>query len=171
VNEHVILVDEQNRELGEMEKLQAHREGALHRAFSVFVFHPDGRLLLQRRARTKYHSGGLWSNTCCGHPRPGETVAAAARRRLAEEVGFSCELREISVFRYRADVGGGLVEHEVDHVFLGSFDGAARPAADEVEEVRWESVEVVERERSHNPERFTLWFPHAWEVVLPVARP
>src|SRR5687768_17165134 len=117
--EQVILVDEWNREVGADEKLRAHESGALHRAFSVFVFDAAGRLLLQRRARSKYHSGGLWSNTACGHPRPGEGTDEAARRRLREEMGFECGLREAFVFTYRAELEGGLVEHEFDQVFVG----------------------------------------------------
>src|SRR5689334_7965348 len=112
--ERVVLVDERDREVGTMPKLAAHAEGALHRAFSVFVLNAAGELLLQRRAAAKYHCGGLWTNSCCGHPRPGEPVADAARRRLREEMGFDCELASVGSFVYRAEVGGGLVEHEYD---------------------------------------------------------
>jgi isopentenyl-diphosphate Delta-isomerase len=166
--EQVILVDAEDREVGSMEKLRAHHEGVLHRAFSVFVFDRDGRLLLQRRAEHKYHSGGLWSNSCCGHPRPGEAVHLAARRRLEEEMGFTCELREVSAFRYRAEVGGGLVEHEFDHVFVGEFDGTVAASPDEVAEWRWIGAAEVEAERSRHPERFTPWFHPAWEATLPL---
>src|SRR5690349_20155369 len=110
--EQLILVDAQDRELGVKEKLQAHVEGALHRACSVFVFDRERRLLLQKRARAKYHSGGLWSNTACGHPRPGETTIAAAHRRLGEEMGFDCELRAAFEFLYRVELDGALIEHE-----------------------------------------------------------
>src|SRR5919205_4313288 len=125
--EELILVDAQDRELGVKEKLQAHVEGALHRAVSVFVFDGGGRLLLQKRAPTKYHSAGLWSNTACGHPRPGESTLAAARRRLREEMGFDCELREAFQFLYRAELDGELVEHEYDHVFVGVHDRDPAP--------------------------------------------
>src|SRR5918997_6014944 len=125
--EEVILVDERDRVLGASGKLRAHREGALHRAFSVFVFDGEGRLLLQKRARGKYHSAGLWSNTACGHPRPGEATREAARRRLREEMGFDCGLREAFQFLYRAELGGALVEHEYDHVLIGAHEGDPSP--------------------------------------------
>ncbi len=155
--EQVILVDERDRELGSSEKLQAHRAGALHRAFSIFVFDADKRLLLQQRARTKYHSGGLWSNTCCGHPRPGEATAAAAQRRLREEMNFDCELRAAFGFLYRAELAGQLVEHEYDHVFIGAFDGVPAPDAAEVEDWRWLSMPELRRELLARPGAYTYW--------------
>jgi isopentenyl-diphosphate Delta-isomerase len=155
--EQVILVDEHDREVGVGEKLLAHRAGALHRAFSVFVFDRRGRLLLQRRARGKYHSGGLWSNTCCGHPRPGETTGAAARRRLREEMNFECELREAYSFLYRVEFGNRLVEHEYDHVLVGRFDGEPAPDASEVEAWRWVSVEKLEADVIANPDTYSYW--------------
>jgi isopentenyl-diphosphate delta-isomerase len=157
MGEQVILVDEQDRELGSVEKLQAHREGALHRAFSVFVFDAAGRLLLQRRAAGKYHSGGLWSNTACGHPRPGEATAAAARRRLREEMGFDCELREAFDFLYRAELAGGLVEHEFDHVFVGRFDGEPAPDAEEVEGWRRATLEELREDLRRSPDEYSYW--------------
>ena len=156
-SEQVILVDEQDRELGASEKLRAHAEGALHRAFSVFVFDRAGRLLLQRRARAKYHSGGLWSNTCCGHPRPGEQTAAAARRRLREEMNFDCELREAFGFVYRAELENALVEHEYDHVFVGEFEDAPAPDPSEVEEWKWMELVDLRRELREEPERYSYW--------------
>jgi isopentenyl-diphosphate delta-isomerase len=157
MSERVILVDEQDRELGVGEKLQTHRDGALHRAFSVFVFDSAGRLLLQKRAREKYHSGGLWSNTCCGHPRPGEATQAAARRRLFEEMGFDCEPRAAFGFLYRAELAGGLVEHEYDHVFLGRFDGVPAPDAGEVEDWRWLTLGELRAELASRPEAYSYW--------------
>lgn len=155
--EEVILVDEEDRVLGAAEKMQAHRSGGLHRAFSVFVFDSAGNVLLQKRARGKYHSGGLWSNTCCSHPRPGETTVEAARRRLAEEMGFTCELREVFSFVYRAEVGDDLVEHEYDHVFFGTFDGRPSPDAREVEEWRWCAMGELREEIARDPESYTRW--------------
>jgi isopentenyl-diphosphate delta-isomerase len=155
--EQLILVDAQDRELGVKEKLQAHVEGALHRAFSVFVFDREGRLLLQKRAREKYHSAGLWSNTACGHPRPGETTLAAARRRLREEMGFDCELRRAFGFVYRKEFDNRLVEHEYDHVFVGRFDGAPAPDASEVEAWRWLSMERLRGDLSERPQEYSYW--------------
>jgi isopentenyl-diphosphate Delta-isomerase len=157
MSEQVILVDERDREVGAGEKLQAHRAGTLHRAFSVFVFDRGGRLLLQKRAAAKYHSGGLWSNTACGHPRPGEATGAAARRRLREEMNFDCELREAFSFLYRAELEGGLVEHEYDHVFVGFYDGEPSPDAAEVEEWKWVSMGELRRGLESEPELYSRW--------------
>jgi isopentenyl-diphosphate delta-isomerase len=158
VEERVVLVDESDRELGTLEKQRAHAEGRLHRALSVFVLNSRGEMLLQRRASSKYHSGGLWTNACCSHPRPGEPVDVAARRRLREEMGIDCELEPAFAFTYRADVGGGLVEHEFDHVFLARHDGDPVPHADEVDGWRWIDVQGVADEVAAAPERFTPWF-------------
>jgi len=155
--ERVILVDERDREVGSSEKLRAHLTGALHRAFSVFVFDGEGRLLLQKRASGKYHSGGLWSNTACGHPRPGEATAAAARRRLREEMNFDCELREEFSFLYRAELEGGLVEHEYDHVFAGTFAGRPSPDPAEVEDWEWVAIEELRRGVGLEPARYSRW--------------
>ncbi len=162
-DEQVILVDERDREVGAGEKLRAHRDGALHRAFSVFVFDGAGRLLLQKRARGKYHSGGLWSNTACGHPRPGEPTDAAARRRLREEMGFDCELREVFDFIYRAELDGALVEHEYDHVFVGTHDAAPAPDPTEVEEWRWVSMSELREGLMEEPQRYSFWLKVAVE--------
>lgn len=164
--ERVILVDRDDAEIGSAGKLQAHVAGSLHRAFSIFVLNSRGELLLQRRARAKYHTGGLWTNTCCGHPRPGEEVAAAAHRRLLEEMGFRCELTRRFGFLYHAQLGGGLSEHEYDHVFLGWFDGVPDPHPDEVDEWRWASLQSVWREVERDPRAFTPWFRPALEGVL-----
>lgn len=163
--ERVILVDAQDRERGWAPKLEAHRSGELHRAFSVFVVSTAGEILLQRRARDKYHSGGLWSNTCCGHPRPGERTEAAARRRLREEMGFECPLEPLFGFVYRAELGGGLVEHEYDHVFLGRYDGRPDPDPAEVEGWRWEPLRTLRRRLEEDSGAYTLWLPLALEGV------
>ena len=155
--EQLILVDESDRELGVGEKLEVHRAGALHRAFSVFVFDGRGRLLLQKRAAEKYHSAGLWSNTACGHPRPGEATRDAARRRLREEMGIDCELRRAFGFLYRAEFDNRLVEHEYDHVFVGRFDGVPAPDASEVEAWRWLSVRQLRWELKGRPEEYSYW--------------
>ena len=165
--ENVILVDEADNPLGECEKLAAHQNGGqLHRAFSVFVFDGQGQLMLQRRALEKYHFGGLWTNTCCSHPRPGETSLAAAQRRLTEELGFTVALTEVGSFLYRAeDATSGLTEHELDHVFFGRFDGEPIPNPAEVMDWRWQAMDEVEAELSVHPERFTPWFPLALTYI------
>lgn len=149
-----------------MEKMEAHLRGVLHRAVSVFVFDSAGRMLLQRRAAAKYHSGGLWSNSCCSHPRPGERTADAAIRRLQEELGFRCPLEHAFSFVYRADVGGGLIEHEFDHVFLGRFDGEPVPDPAEVEGWRWTDPAEVAAEMEAHPDRFTYWFHTAFRQFV-----
>jgi isopentenyl-diphosphate delta-isomerase len=155
--EQLILVDAEDRELGVGEKLQTHLEGALHRAFSIFVFDTEKRLLLQKRARTKYHSGGLWSNTACGHPRPGEATIAAAHRRLREEMGFDCELRQAFGFLYRKELDNRVVEHEYDHVFVGEFDGEPTPDATEVEAWCRLSMKQLRRNLRERPREYSYW--------------
>lgn len=159
--ERVVLVDEDDRALGTEEKLAAHEKALLHRALSVFVFDSSGRLLLQRRALSKYHSGGLWTNTCCSHPRPGEAVPDAAHRRLREEMGFDCALEPAFTFVYHAPFSHGLTEHELDHVLLGRFDGT--PAADPAEVAEWAWIAPAElaADLALRPERYTVWFPLA----------
>jgi isopentenyl-diphosphate delta-isomerase len=167
--EQMILVDAQDREVGVGEKLQVHLAGALHRAFSVFIFDPAGRLLMQKRAAGKYHSAGLWSNTACGHPRPGEVTAEAARRRLREEMGFDCELRAAFEFLYRAELGGALVEHEYDHVFVGTHEGDPAPDPAEVEEWRWVDMDELRRGLRVEPHRYSYWLKAAVEGDHPHA--
>ena len=157
--EEVILVDAHDQRIGQMEKLQAHREGRLHRAFSVCLFDHQGRWLLQRRALKKYHSPGLWSNSCCSHPRPEETVEAAASRRMAEELGVTCPLVFCGTFIYKTDVGEGLTEHEFDHLFIGHYDGPFAPNPDEVEAVEWWETEKIAAALQQTPSLFTKWFP------------
>jgi isopentenyl-diphosphate delta-isomerase len=155
----LILVDEQDREIGFADKLAAHRGGGrLHRAFSVFIFNDAGELLLQQRAAVKYHFAGLWSNSCCGHPLRGQATAEAARRRLHEELGFDAPLREIFAMAYEAaDPASGLTEREFDHVFGGRHDGAVSPAPAEVSAVRWIEPGLLGRELQARPECFTPW--------------
>lgn len=155
--DEVVLVDADGQEIGAMEKLRAHREGLLHRAFSILVVNNQGNLLLQQRAIGKYHSGGLWSNTCCSHPTVGEPVLQAAHRRLQEELDFDCELQEIFSFIYRAEVGNGLIEHEYDHVLLGRYDGPYHPNPDEIQSCKWLSLPLLVEEISSHGTRYTHW--------------
>ncbi|MDZ4668564.1 MAG: isopentenyl-diphosphate Delta-isomerase [bacterium] len=156
--EMVILVNENDQELGLMEKLEAHQKGVLHRAFSVLVFNKEGQMLLQQRAFNKYHSGGLWTNTCCSHPRQGENTMEAAHRRLMEEMGFDCDLTLHQTFVYKAPFDNGLTEHELDHVFVGeyNFDPAFNP--EEVNQFQWISMDELYLQLKENPEHYTVWF-------------
>jgi isopentenyl-diphosphate delta-isomerase len=157
--DRVVLVDSNDQPLGSADKMEAHREGWLHRAFSILVFDDAGRMLLQKRHPGKYHSGGLWSNTCCSHPRPGESLADAAQRRLVEEMGFACDLDYAFGFQYEADVGPGLVECEVDHVLTGTVTRAdVRPNAREVSDWTWVAPSELRPRVADNPSAYTVWF-------------
>jgi isopentenyl-diphosphate Delta-isomerase len=155
--EEVILVDEKDNEVGVEEKIVAHKKGKLHRAISVFVFNSKGELLLQKRAKSKYHCGGLWTNTCCSHPRQGETAAQAAKRRLKEEMGIECQLKSVGNFTYQAAFENGLIENEFDHVFFGIYDDEPEPDAAEADDYRWIKLERLEKEIEKNPKEFTPW--------------
>ncbi len=170
--DHVVLVDPADREIGTAEKLAVHRDGRLHRAVSVFLFDDRGRWLLQRRADGKYHSPGLWSNTACTHPRPGETPDAAAHRRLDEEMGVRCALRPAFARVYRAELVGPerLVEHELDHVFVGRFQGTPVPAAAEVSSWAWADAHTLRTDLGGRPERYTPWFRLFRDEVEQAAR-
>ena len=156
--EHIVLVDAADREIGTAPKLDGHRRGLLHRALSVVVRDQDGRLLLQKRQFGKYHSGGLWTNTCCSHPRAGEPVAVAAGRRLREEMGISCPLLPLTTLTYRAEVGGGLIEHELVHVFAGQYDGAVRPDPREADGYDWIAPAALQADLQAAPMRYSVWF-------------
>lgn len=166
MQEQVILVDREGREIGTEEKLQAHREGKLHCAFSVFIFNTLGELLLQKRSKTKYHSGGLWTNTCCSHPRPSEAYHHAARRRLREEMGVDCELTSLFNFIYHTKLENDLFEHELDHVFVGRYDGQPIPNPDEVDDWKWINLDKLKRDVRENPEHYTYWFKLVLNRVL-----
>ncbi len=164
--ERVVLVDAQDREVGTEEKIAAHKAGHLHRAFSVFVFDSRGHMLVQQRALGKYHGGRLWSNTCCSHPREGESIAAAAHRKLRQEFGFDCPLEEAFSFIYRADMGNGLWEHEFDHVLVGFWDGEPAPNPEEIADWRWVEPSEWLRDMKERPERHSLWARESMERVL-----
>lgn len=156
--EYVILVDEHDAPLGLMEKLKAHEQGALHRAISVFIFNSDSELLLQRRALTKYHSPGLWTNSCCSHPRDGEGVLAAGERRLVEEMGMKAMLQPLFHFQYRAEFDNGLIEHELDHVLVGRSNDLPHLNREEAMDFEWMTLDAIRREIEEKPKQFTPWF-------------
>lgn len=160
VRNHVTLVDDQDRVTGTAEKLDAHRRGLLHRAFSIFVFSPDGQCLLQRRAMGKYHSGGLWSNACCSHPAPGEAMDSALSRRMEEELGLACPLRKAFEIAYDLEVGHGLREAEYNHSYLGilSRETVFSPDPEEAEQLAWFPVAEVLTDLEQAPGRYTAWF-------------
>ena len=158
MEEHVILVDEQDNQLGLMPKMEAHEKAVLHRAFSVFIFNSDGDLMLQQRAAHKYHSPLLWTNTCCSHQRDGESNTEAGKRRLVEEMGFSTELKEVFSFIYKAPFDNGLTEHELDHVMVGYFDGVPEVNSEEVASFKWMSLEAIKEDIELHPNLYTAWF-------------
>jgi isopentenyl-diphosphate Delta-isomerase len=163
--QEVILVNEQDEQVGVMEKMEAHRKGALHRAFSVFIFDSKGRMLLHQRSLEKYHGGLLWTNACCSHPMPGELTEQAAARRLKEEMGFSTDLEKIFSFLYQAEVENGLTEHEYDHVFAGEYDGGIHPHVGEVASYKFENMDAIRNSINSEPSKFTTWFRIAFPSI------
>jgi isopentenyl-diphosphate Delta-isomerase len=167
MQEEVILVNEEDKEIGAMEKLDCHRQGLLHRAFSVFIFNSQNMMLLQKRAKNKYHSPGLWTNACCSHPRKGETIEQAAHRRIKEELGFDCDVKKCFSFIYQAKVSPDLIEHEFDHVFFGTYNGSLdKVNPQEVDSCRWVDIRTLKEEVEKNPEQFTAWFRIVLDRVL-----
>jgi isopentenyl-diphosphate Delta-isomerase len=163
--ERVVLVNDRDEEIGTEEKLRAHRLTLMHRAFSIFLFNSAGEILLQRRSEQKYHSAGLWSNTACGHPRPGEPVNVAARRRLHEEMGVDCPLTEVTAFTYCFAVSEELTENEYDHILVGVCDRIPEPDPAEVSEWEWRTPDALDHELWARPERFSRWLPLAWQAI------
>jgi isopentenyl-diphosphate delta-isomerase len=166
--ENVILVNELDEPIGEMEKMEAHEKGLLHRAFSVFIFNQKNELLLQKRASSKYHSGGLWSNSCCSHPRKGESVVDAGMRRLVEEMGFSVPLESVFSFIYKAELDNSLTEHELDHVLIGRYEDAPEMNLEEVEDWKYIELETLESDMKNRPELYTEWFKIVFDRVRTV---
>lgn len=154
----VVLVDSNDIELGTMEKLEAHEKGLLHRAFSVFLFNDKGEMLIQKRADTKYHSAGLWSNSCCSHPAKNETIEEAAKRRLVEEIYIETELKKLFSFEYRAELNRNLVEHELDHVLIGFCNSFQKINPEEVSEMKFVSMNELKEDLAKFPENYTAWF-------------
>jgi isopentenyl-diphosphate Delta-isomerase len=156
--QEVVLVNPSDDPIGTMEKLEAHRKGLLHRAFSVFIFNENDELLLQQRAVEKYHSGGLWTNTCCSHPTPYESLETAGSKRLQEEMGFTAPLENRFAFEYRVELDNGYTEHEFDHVLTGRYNGPVEPDPSEVMDYKWISLADLNEDIARNPERYTSWF-------------
>lgn len=168
--EYIVLVDQDNQPIGQAEKLAAHQHNQLHRAFSVFIFNKNSpnKLLLQQRAQNKYHCGGLWTNTCCSHPHPGEPIEAAGARRLQQELGFTTTLTDLGWFHYNAHFDNGLSENEIDHVLLGFIGDEITPIPnpEEVQALRWVDLDLLNKELASAPERFTPWLSKALELIL-----
>ncbi len=156
--EKIILVDEHDNAVGTMEKMEAHRKGLLHRAFSILLFNSNGELLLQKRSKNKYHSGGLWTNTCCSHPLPAESVKDATRRRLKQEMGIDLQPEFAFKFIYKTDLDQNLIEHECDHVFTGTFDGNPIINLEEVEDWKFMNLSALRKDMEKHPELYTSWF-------------
>ena len=168
MRDHVILVDENDHEIGSAEKIAAHQTGQLHRAFSVFIFNTKGQLLLQKRNQTKYHSGGLWTNTCCSHPRPGEQTEEAAHRRMKEEMGLNCELKKNGEFTYKITFDNGLTEHEYDHIFVGTSETVPTVNPQEAEDWKWIDMNTLRKDLKKNPHLYTYWLSIAIHHIVPV---
>ncbi|HMU08747.1 MAG TPA: isopentenyl-diphosphate Delta-isomerase [Ferruginibacter sp.] len=158
----VILVDEQDMPVGAMEKMEVHQKALLHRAFSIFIFNERGEMLLHKRADKKYHSGGLWTNACCSHPRPGEDTLAAARKRLQEEMGIVTDIKKAFDFVYRAELDNGLTEHEFDHVFTGIYSGEIVPDKEEVSDYCYKTIDEIKDSIRSHPQKYTEWFKIAF---------
>lgn len=166
INEELlVLVNEKDEMLGTMEKMEVHRKALLHRAFSVFLFNNAGEMLLQQRAFSKYHSGGLWTNTCCSHPYPHETPLEAGKRRTKEELGIEADLQHAFSFVYRATLDNQLTEHEFDHVLVGQYDGKIEPNATEVHDYRFQSLASLRESLEADPSSYTVWFKIAFPMV------
>ena len=161
--EQVILVNENDVQIGLMPKLEAHEKAVLHRAFSVFVFNSKNELMLQQRALHKYHSPGLWTNTCCSHQRDGESNIEAGTRRLQEEMGFVTDLEETTSFIYKAPFDNGLTEHELDHIMVGHYEESPEISKDEVADWKWMPLEDVKTDIKDNPQEYTAWFKIIFE--------
>jgi len=165
MEEKVVLVDEKDNKLGIEEKLAAHKSGALHRAFSIFIYNSAGEMLLQQRADSKYHSGGMWTNACCSHPRLNEDVEQAAHRRLQEEMGFDCALKKLFDFIYFARLDQNLIEHEFDHVFSGTYDGKIYLNPSEAKDYKWINIDSLKSDIKKNPQQYTVWFKIAFNKL------
>lgn len=158
LEDEIILVDEKDNEIGHLSKLEVHQKGLLHRAFSILVFNSEGEVLIQKRAQNKYHSANLWTNTCCSHPKKGETTEEAVHRRLQEEMGFDCTLNFAYKFIYKTELENDLIEHEFDHVYIGEFNGEIHPNYSEISDYKWIKLSDLRNEILFSPEKYTYWF-------------
>lgn len=158
MEEKVILVNENDEQIGLMEKIEAHEKALLHRAFSVFVYNDKDEVMIQQRALSKYHSPGLWTNTCCSHQKEGETNVEAGKRRLMEEMGFQTDLKEVTSFIYKAPFDNGLSEHEYDYILVGHYNEEPKINPDEVASWKWMSLEDIKKDMNNHPEKYTAWF-------------
>lgn len=165
IRDKVILVDQNDLELGTIDKMEAHIKGMLHRAFSIFLFNSKKEMLIHQRAADKYHGGGLWTNACCSHPQPGEELKASAMERLHFEMGLECDLQKAFSFIYHAPVENNLIEHEYDHVYIGFTDDTPIPNPEEVQDYRWISTPDLKKEIELQPEKFTFWFKRAIQLI------
>ncbi len=161
----VILVDEQDKPVGQMEKMEVHQKALLHRAFSVFIFNDKTEMLLQKRGNKKYHSAGLWTNACCSHPQPGEDTIQSAQKRLKEEMGFTTSLQKAFSFIYKVPFQNGLTEHEYDHVFVGVFNGGIIPNPGEVDDYCFKTIQEIKTSIEQRPQQYTEWFKIAFPKV------
>lgn len=167
--EYVILIDKDDQAIGIGEKMKVHREGLLHRAFSIFVFNSSGSLLIQQRVMGKYHCAGLWSNSCCSHPRPDEPLNDAAHRRLQQEMGFDCELTYLNKFTYNIKFENNLIEHEIDHIFYGVYNGKVKLNPEEVADYQWIGKNDLNIDLERNPEKYAPWFKIALEIPFGIS--
>ena len=162
----VLLVDEEDNVIGEEEKIKAHQNGGkLHRAFSILIYNDKGEMMLQKRAKSKYHFGGLWTNACCSHPKPGEPINQTIHSKLMQEMGFDTELNEVFSFIYKADFDNGLTEYEFDHVFVGKYDREPKINPEEADDWKWIGMEKLNQDVLENPEKYTPWFKIILEKI------
>jgi len=166
MEDKIILVNKKDKEIGSEFKMKAHKDGKLHRAFSIFVFNSKGDLLLQKRSFKKYHSGGLWTNTCCSHPKPGETIMIAAHRRLKEEMGFDCNLKEIFSFIYKSKLNQKIIEHEFDHVLIGEFNEKPKININEVEDSKLVNLDFLASDIKQHPDDYTYWLKKCYRKLI-----
>lgn len=166
MDEYVVLVNENDKIIGKEDKIKAHKEGKKHRAFSIFIFDKKKRMLVQQRAFGKYHCQGLWTNSCCSHPKPNEKIELAVHRRLKEELGFDCELKQIGKKSYNLKLDNGLIENEIDYLFVGEYEGEIKASKEEVSDFKFISIEELKEELEKNKEKYTPWFRLLLQVVM-----